>query len=266
MSEPESPGSLAAPAPLRRAPRLRLVDRAPTPDPSISVDTTSSGLIWARRYRTKLRLTDVAVIVLAVSLALVFRFGVNGIPAVPGSFSANYWLVSLLIITTWLITLEAFHTRDSRVVGVGAAEYKQVINASVVSFGMLAITFLILQIDVARLYFALALPLGVLALVLERWLWRKWLLRQRKFGHYLARVIVVGDRDDVEYVVGQIGTKSGAAYYIVGAALEDGVGAEIAAGDRSVPIVSDFDHVAAAAAAMGVDTVIVASQPSGSST
>ncbi|MDJ0349974.1 sugar transferase [Cryobacterium sp. PH29-G1] len=231
----------------------------------IALDTPSSGLIWAQRYRTKLRLTDSAVIVLAVSVALVVRFGVNGIPAVPGSFSANYWLVSLLIVAAWLTTLALFHTRDSRVIGVGASEYKQVVNASVITFGMLAIAFLILHIDIARLYFVLALPIGIVVLVLERWLWRKWLLHQRKFGHYLSRVIVVGNREDVQYVVSQINTKSGAAYYIVGAALENGIGEEISAGERTVPIVSDFDNVASAAAAMGVDTVIVAGQPSGGS-
>ncbi|WP_104132330.1 sugar transferase [Cryobacterium sp. M91] len=265
MSEPDSPAPLPVGDSLRRAPKLRLVDQAASATCDIALDTPSSGLIWARRYRTKLRLTDVTVIVLAVAVALVFRFGVRGIPAVPGSFSANYWLVSLLIVVTWLVALELFHTRDSRVVGAGAHEYKQVVNASAVTFGMLAIAFLILQVDIARLFFILALPLGVIALVFERWLWRKWLLHQRTFGHYLARVIVVGNREDVEYVVSQIDTKSGAAYYIVGAALEESDSAEIAAGDRLVPIVSDLEHVAAAASAMGVDTVIVAGQPSGGS-
>lgn len=261
MSESDSQASFAESRPLRTA-KLRLVDRSVSTPSDIAVDTPSSGLIWARRYRSKLLMTDIAVIGLAVGVALVFRFGVNG---VPGSFSGTYWLVSMLIVATWLITLELFHTRDSRVVGVGASEYKQVINASAVTFGMLAIVFMIFQIEIARLYFVLALPVGIVVLVLERWLWRKWLLHQRKFGHYLSRVIVVGNRDDVEYVVGQIANKSGAAYYIVGAALEEGSGDEISAGERTVPIVSDFEHVAAAAAAMGVDTVIVAGQPSGGS-
>jgi len=262
MSESDSAASFTRAHP---APKLRLVDQTLSTPADIPVDTPSSGLVWARLYRSRLRLTDIAVIVLAVGLALVLRFGADDIPAASGSFNANYWLVSLLIVVTWLVTLELFHTRDSRVVGVGASEYKQVVNASAVNFGMLAIAFLIFHIDIARLYFVLALPLGIVALLLERWLWRKWLLHQRKFGHYLSRVIVVGNRDDVEYVVSQIDTNSGAAYYIVGAALEDGVGDEISAGERMVPIVSDFEHVAGAAAAMDVDTVIVAGQPSGGS-
>ena len=183
MSESDSSASFARSQSLGRTPKLRLVDQAVSAHTDIAVDTASSGLIWARSYRTKLRLTDVAVIVLAVGIALVARFGVDGIPAATRSFNANYWLVSLLIVATWLTTLELFHTRDSRVVGVGAGEYKQDINASAVTFGTLAIAFLIFQIDSARLYFILALPLGIIALVLERWLWRKWLLHQRKFGH-----------------------------------------------------------------------------------
>ena len=265
MSKSDSPASFSQSMPPRRAPKLRLVDEAASAHRDIALDTPSFGLIWARRYRTKLRLTDVAVIVLAVTVAQIFHFGLHDIPAASGSFNSNYWLVSLLIVATWLVTLEVFHTRDSRVVGVGASEYKQVMNASVVTFSMLAIAMLILQIDVARLYLVLAFPLGIVTLILERWLWRKWLLHQRTFGHYLARVLVVGNHDDVAHVVSQINTKSGAAYYIVGAALEDGDGDEIVAGDRLVPIVSDFEHVAATASAMCVDTVIVAGQPSGDS-
>jgi exopolysaccharide biosynthesis polyprenyl glycosylphosphotransferase len=78
-------------------------------------------------------------------------------------------------------------------------------------------------------------------------------------------VIVVGHRADVEYVVGQIDEKSGAAYYVVGAALDDADASAVIVRDHEVPVVADFAHVARAAASMGVDTVIVAGQPSGGS-
>lgn len=259
MSEPSS--HPINPAQGRWA-RLKLVEQeAVNPRPR-SIDTPSSGAVWSRRYRRRLLVTDMLVIVLAVAAALIARFGADGLTTSIGSFDANYSALSLVIIVAWIAILGASRTRDSRVVGVGAREYKQVINASALAFGLLAIAFLILQIDIARRFFILALPLGVAGLLLERWLWRKWLLRQRRFGHYLARVIVVGHRHDVEYVVRQIDNKSGAAYYIVGAALEGPTGTPIDAADHPVPVVSDFTHVAEAAAALGVDTVIVAGQPS----
>ena len=242
--------------PLRR-PKLRIVD-TPVAAPVV-VDDQSSGLIWARRYRRKLRVTDVAVIVGAVAVAFLARIGAEGAEVSVGTLHAGYLTPFVLTIATWIATLGVFHTRDSRVVGVGATEYKQVMQASLLAFGVLATAFMIFQVDV-RGYFILALPLGAVGLTLERWLWRKWLLHQRSYGHYLARVIVVGSRDDVEYVVGQIDRKSGAAYYVVGAALDDD-GPGITVGDRCVPVVADLDHTAGAATAMGVDAVIVAGQP-----
>lgn len=256
---------IAAPAVGRRVPKLRLVDALPTAVPGVATDARTSGTIWARKYRTRLRITDFGIIVIAVTVALLARFGISESQVSVGSGRVDYWTITVLIIGTWLLTLGAFHTRDARVVGVGAAEYKQVINASALAFGLLAIAFLIFQVDIARGYFILALPLGVTGLMLERWLWRKWLLHQRHFGHYLARAIVVGNRNDVEYVVRQIGDKSGAAYHVVGVALEAGDSAAVSACNRQVPVVADHTTVAAAAAELGVDTVIVAGQPSGGS-
>ena len=97
--------------------------------------------------------------------------------------------------------------------------------------------------------------------MLERRLWRKWLLRQRAFGHYLTRAIVVGRRDDVEYVVAQIAASSGAAYRVVGAAVDDAPGGELTVGERRIPVVARRDGVATAAAAVNADAVIVAGQP-----
>lgn len=252
---------------LGRRPRLKLVSDPVTSVEEPRVDAHTSGHAWARQYRAKLRVTDIGVIVVSVGVALIARFGVDDAQQVIGDLSTAYWAVSMLIVITWIAMLAAFHTRDSRVIGMGAAEYKQIVNASAVSFGLLAIAFLIWQVDVARGFFILTLPIGLTGLVLGRWLWRKWLLKQRVRGHYLARAIVVGNREDVEYVVSQIEKNAGAAYFVVGAALDssnlDGSPGEITVNHRAVPVISDLDHVADAAASMGVETVVVAGQPKG---
>jgi len=147
------------------------------------------------------------------------------------------------------------------VLGLGVGEYKLVVHASALAFGMLAILFLVLRVDFAAEYFLLALPVGLGALVLDRWLWRKWLLRQRAFGHYLARAIVVGRREDVEYVIAQIAANSGAAYRVVGAAVDTAPGAQLTVGEQRIPVVAKRDGVAAAAASVSADAVIVAGQP-----
>lgn len=246
--------------------RLRLIDQVETPVRKVFADSHTSGLIWARRYRTKLRVSDVSIIVIAVGIAFVARFGVETAAVAAGPFRIDYWIVALMVVTIWIITLGAFHTRDSRVIGVGATEYRQVVNASALAFGLLAIGFLVFQVDIARSFFIFALPLGMVGLIIERWLWRKWLLHQRHFGHYLSRVIVVGSRDDVEYVVRQIAEKSGAAYHVVGVALEDGDTTGVLSRGYRIPVVADSAHVADAVGSMGVDAVIVAGHPRGGST
>lgn len=235
-----------------------------------STDTPSAGRIWAARYRRKLGLTDVSVIVGAISVALCAVAAIDA-AAPTQTLPDAHWLIPLSVAVTWITTLGAFQTRGPRIVGVGSTEYKRVINASALAFGLLAIAFLVLQVESSRVYFLVAFPVGVLALSLERWLWRKWLLHQRQFGHYLARAIVVGNRDDVKYVVGQIDEKSGAAYRVVGAALDEGpvqlhAPERLSVGDRSIPIVADLAHAANAATNLGVDTVIVAGHPRGGST
>lgn len=242
---------------------LRLVRPATAPVTDVpAVADGVSGAAWARQYRTRLQLTDAAVIAVAVGVAFLARFALGTPIADTTPIPLSAWMIIVLVIGTWVVTLSTFRTRDPRVVGVGATEYRLVINASALAFGLLAIAFLLSQVDTTRAYFIVALPFGVAALVLERWLWRKWLIRQRTFGHYLARAIVVGGREDIEYVVRQIHDKSGAAYQVVGAALEGESTTSVTSAGHRVPVVSDFAHVAAAAQSLGVDAVIVAGHPS----
>ena len=233
-----------------------------SPDPT----TGLCGPAWAKHYRAKLRRTDVTVILVATAAAALAGQAGTTAPWDPATLPHGTWAVAGIAAVTWILTLSVFRTRDARVIGVGALEYKLVINASALAFGLLAIAFLLLQVDTARPYFVVTAPLGLTALVLERWLWRKWLLRQRRFGHFLARALVVGGVDDVEYVIRQIDEKTGAAYHIVGAALAAEGSIDVTSGGVSVPVVADFAHIAAAARELDVDAVIVAGHPSMDST
>ena len=222
---------------------------------------------WAKRYRARLRVTDSIIILAAIAVAFIARFGVSNVQTELVKFPFGYLSISILIALVWAVSLYAYRTRDSQVVGVGVTEYKRVANASAVAFGLLAITFLIGKVDIARGYFVVALPLGALALILSRWLWRHWLLRQRQFNNYLSRALVVGQLDDVEYVIGQIQQKAGAAYTVVGAAVEHAasLNKRSVGTQADVPVVSSLMNAAEAALRLGVDSVIMAGQPSGGS-
>lgn len=240
-------------------PELRLIDQTGQASRRPPVQSFP-GTSWARHYRSYLRMTDFLLIVIAVLAAPLTQLSAQS-PATDLWVRDGFWQVAVPMIVVWWALLDAYHTRDPRVVGVGVAEYKGVVHATTLVFGLFAIGFAALDGSIPRGYFMVGLPLGIVGLVLSRWLWRKWLTQQRRFGHYLSHAIVVGGRKDVEYVIGAIDHNSGAAYLIVGAVIDDDDTSPVQVGHREVPVVCDVDHVAQASGALGVDTVIVAGQP-----
>jgi exopolysaccharide biosynthesis polyprenyl glycosylphosphotransferase len=216
-----------------------------------------SGLAWATRYRMRLRVTDTAVILAALLIAVLVRDVLSGSVALP---RAPFWIVSALILLSWSVALATFHTRDPRVVGVGLAEYKQVMSASIVTFALLAMAFMILNVDIASRYLVITFPLGILGITVSRWLWRKWLTRQRRFGHYLSQVVVVGKRQDVDYVLRQIDQKSGASYNVVGVVFDEDPRDATDEG-TGVPTRHGLERVVELTSEVGADSVVVASNP-----
>ncbi len=247
------------------APRLRFIHRNRAVQAPVATARPESGLAWARAYCARLRVTDTAIITLAVVITYFARFGFADPVTLGTASGARYAYMSLLVVLTWSISLAAFRTRELRLIGVGAGEYKRVVNASTTVFGLVAIVFLVAQVGTARWFFMVAAPLGLLGLLASRWTWRRWLIGQRKFGHYLSRVVVVGRRADVENVVRQIDKNSGAAYTVVGAVL-DGDDSESDSGTlRNLSVLRGLDHVAAHATTLGADGVVVAGQPANGS-
>ncbi|WP_165065003.1 sugar transferase [Marisediminicola senii] len=244
---------------------LRLVED-PSAGSSLSVVPGSATLPeWASSYRRRLIATDTAVIVLSVTGAFAARFWWGATPLQFGEIVAHYLVITAVIMTSWLVALTVYRSREQRLMGAGVAEYRRVAAASFVAFGLLAIAFQILEIDVARGFFVLALPLGVLALLAGRWSWRNWLNRRRSHGDYRSRTLVVGERADVEFVTRQMERQPNSAYEIVGAAIDGDMQSPVSLASRSIPVVSSHADVARAAARMNVDAVIVAGHPSGGS-
>ncbi|HUG51696.1 MAG TPA: sugar transferase, partial [Terrimesophilobacter sp.] len=240
-------------------PKLHIVDTRRRETVPMARTRPESGLAWARRYRARLRITDAVIVFAALLVAFVVRLA--GTPLPEEKLSLPFWIVCAFVVVTWDAALAVFHTRDARVVGVGLSEYKQVVSASIATFSLLAMTFMVLEIDSARRYLVVAFPLGGAGLLLSRLLWRKWLIRQRRFGHFLSQVVVAGKRHDVDYVLRAIEKNSGAAYAVVGTVLD-----EQPARSRTdeLPVIPTFyglENVAGVTSALGANAVIVASQP-----
>ncbi|WP_454699852.1 sugar transferase [Arthrobacter humicola] len=226
---------------------------------------TLSGVFWARRYHRLVWLLDLTVI---CSVALLGH-AASGSDTAEITIAGNgidYLPVSAAVAGAWIGLLSLYRSRDKRVVGVGADEFKRVFTATIMLLGLLAMTCAVFEISIARGYFALAIPLGGVGLIISRWSLRQWLANQRHHGHYLSRVVVLGSDRDVQYVINQLEKKSGPVYKVVGVALQ---GADrppsLVVNEKALPVVSDIYSVVDAVAVTGADAVIVAGQVEGGS-
>jgi exopolysaccharide biosynthesis polyprenyl glycosylphosphotransferase len=236
----------------RRAPHIRS-GNAPA--------ATTTGANWARRYRARLRVSDSIIVTVAVGVSVIARFAAESPALIGTEAGARYALMSVCVVLAWLTALSVFMSRDLLVIGTGSIEYKRVVNASSTTFGLLAILFLVFQADTSRWFFLVALPFGLAALVVSRWLWRQWLLNRRSFGLSMSRVIIVGRLVDVEKVARLIQLDSGSAYRIVGAVIEPEDAGKSPRYLGDIVVSTDMNAVADLSKTLQVDGVIVAGQP-----
>ncbi|WP_233201656.1 sugar transferase [Cryobacterium sp. Y11] len=215
---------------------------------------------WHAIYSARLSITDLLVLIWVVFGVQIAWFGFDsGDLAVRSSdLAVSYTSVSVILILSWMAVLSIYGTRTDRVLGTGFDEYKLIVGASVRLFGLLAIVAFLFHIDVARGYILLAFPLGIVVLVFSRWMWRQWLVAQRARGQYTSRVILVGTQESSARIAGELTTRLGAGYLVVGACVTAGP-ADSYLPDSTVPVLGGIDDVHTALDSLGADTVIITS-------
>ena len=209
---------------------------------------------WERRFRWCLRVSDHALLVLSVAAA-------TGLQALLASVSVRSALAAGMLILFWSFFLAGMRSRENRCLGSGAIEYQRVAHATGLAFGAVAIWTLFVGWEGDRIILFASLILGLTSLLVSRWAWRRWLRDQRREGEYCSRVLVVGERRDVEYVVGTLAAEA-TGFHVVGATL---IGEDQRPVDdpqhHRVPLQGSIDRVTEAAAAIFADTIVIATRP-----
>lgn len=214
---------------------------------------------WQRRYAAKLRITDSAVVIGAVILAQYIRFGQA--PLAPVHENGYATAYSGLIAILWLSTLAGFHARSARIIGRGIEEYRRAVEASLWTFGAIAMAELLFKLEIARGYLAVALPVGIFGLVLSRWLARQYVARKRVDGRYLTAVLAVGKSDAVANLANELTRNPIDGYRIVGACIPGGVPAndeQLLVRDEAIPVVgAEICHLEEMIRKCRADTVAI---------
>jgi exopolysaccharide biosynthesis polyprenyl glycosylphosphotransferase len=171
---------------------------------------------WRVRTPRLLGVVDAFVVTWAVAGAYTMRFGLEPNFGERG-VEAAYGLLSLGLIVAWWFMLGAWNSRQSRILGAGADEYKRVAAASLWLFGLVAIFSYVLRIDTARGYVGIALPFGLLGLLLGRWLLRQHLSVNRRRGANMSRLMLLGGPSAVAHLASSLIAAKHAGYLPIAA-------------------------------------------------
>lgn len=206
-----------------------------------------------QRLQRWLAATDLGVIIWATIGAQVVRFGVDADKALTftsGDHSVSYTTFTIVLALVWWVSLRFHGVYAAHTLGHGATEYRILATATLRLFAAVALVAFALQIQVARGYILLALPAGLLGLLVSRRLWRLWLGDQRKAGKLHRDVLVAGDLSHVRSLLRVFAGVPEAGYRVVGVCTSPGRGQV-----DGVPRLGSERDVGRIAIELGVDIV-----------
>jgi exopolysaccharide biosynthesis polyprenyl glycosylphosphotransferase len=208
---------------------------------------------WQRRYVARCMSADSAVALLSGALAYLIHFGWT--LAWPG-----YLVTTALLPLVWVLAVSLNRAYEPRFLGVGSEEFRRVARAGISLVAIVSFTAYATQIEVARHYVLISLPLLTVFTVVERYALRRWLHRRRAQGEYLHRVVVVGHELPVLEMLRRLGDERYHGLQVVAACLPL-PGQRPSLMERGVPVVGGFGSVAQAVRLTDADTVAVLASP-----
>lgn len=165
-----------------------------------------------RRYRRHVVVADTVVVCLATTVGYVVRFGVPR--DLPEAF-APYRALGVGLVALWLAALYVRGCYDDRHLGVGPDEFDRLVTATILLFAVVAGVGYFVDSDVSRIYVFVSLPLGLLLLIIERWLMRRLLYRDRTRGLACYRTVVLGSPERAAELTAELRTDAYAGYDVV---------------------------------------------------
>jgi exopolysaccharide biosynthesis polyprenyl glycosylphosphotransferase len=243
-------------------PPVALPSVAQSATQTLSKPATPRSDRWRQRYGRRIWFSDILVLIWVVYGTQIAWFGLGNAQIAMREdhrlSDLSYWIFSTCLVLVWMWALSLIDSRSDRVIGTGTTEYLRVVDSSVRLFGIIAIFAFLLRVDLARGFLLISLPAGVLVLIMERWLWRKWLISKRQYGEYSARVLLVGSEASVAHLARELQRSPSAGYRVVGACVPSGKIASTIDG-TDIPIMGNVNSVDRAVIATGADTVAVTS-------
>jgi len=219
--------------------------------------TAAARSPWLKSYARSLVVVDLAALVLAALVALLVRFGAG-----PGELRGiSYYAVAAVLVLLWVAVLALSRCYEMRFVGSGPEEFRRVGNASIRLTAVVALIGYGAQLDLARGFVALVLPIGLLLLLIGRYAARGVLHARRRRGRWTHRVVVVGNHPQAEALIGLLRQDPLSGLQVVGACVPGARGWRDPRRALDVPILGSLGSVTRAIVDSGADAVAVAASP-----
>lgn len=164
------------------------------------------------------------------------------------------------VLVGWLVALYGFGNYGTHVLSAGMDEYKNALNASVITAGGTGIGCYLFKIPLSRAYFILVFLIGIPLLLLGRFLLRRLLHRWRERGLFRQRVLVVGDEVHIDEIAQIMRREKWLGYHVVGALHPPHLSPERDNTPLGIPYLGTAEDTASLAAAAKADVLIIASR------
>ena len=160
-----------------------------------SADAEKTNKDPLRTYLWLVVSSDLVAIIASVASAVFARFNFTSDSLIN---TAPHGLVALGIAAAWFGTLSLNGAYDRRFFGVGTEEFKRVLVATCILFGLVGTISFVLKAELSRAFILIVLPVGLLALITGRTASRAWLKRERSSGRRLFRTLLIGQPEQTE--------------------------------------------------------------------
>lgn len=240
----------------RTRPALRTIT---TPSPKATTAQAARGPVkWERQYGRALVVSDTILIAVALAATVLLVPHPTIVTVARPSTHLSVWLIVGIIGLAIGTLLSLSGSRTSRVVGVGSQEYRAIARSSFVAFTTAALIAYLFGLSGLKFVLAVGLVATTGVLILSRWVWRRWLVSQRRDGSMANRVLLVGSEASVASTARDLRRNPAAGLFVVGACTPTSrVGDYIPGTDIAVS--GSVSNVMQALETVSADTVLITS-------
>lgn len=103
-------------------------------------------------------------------------------------------VTAVILVVSWLLLILMRGGYEARFLGIGSEEFKRVVSASMTLLAAISVAAYVFPVAPPLRLVLPSLVIGLMLVLLGRWLLRVWLGRQRVAGRFQQSTLIVGDR------------------------------------------------------------------------